>query len=173
MWLAACGAALLNPFRSIEATSNIAKRKTDLARLNTTPSISLPSPPSTQAGFPFGITTATMWSLGRAVALLSLSSVVLVAYATNTTVKTLLDSFTVPQVFENTNLVRNVNLDRSYPRETANIVIKNIGSKPASEYYYLFPSRLIGHVSGFEAKDRNGAKSRPFRVELAQYASPK
>lgn len=113
-----------------------------------------------------------MWSLGRAVALLTLSSVSLAA-ATNSTVKTLLDSFTVPQVFENTNLVRNVNLDRSYPRETANIVVKNVGSRPASEYYYLFPSNLIGHVSGFEVKDRKDPKAGPFHVELAQYASPK
>ena len=111
-----------------------------------------------------------MWSLG--VALISLS-VVSWASATNSTVKTLLDSFTVPQAFENSNLVRNVNLERSYPRETANIVVKNIGSKPASEYYYLFPSDLIGHVSGFEVKHRNDPKSGPFHVELAQYASPK
>jgi oligosaccharyltransferase complex subunit alpha (ribophorin I) len=114
-----------------------------------------------------------MWSLARAVALLSLSSVVSLAAATNTTAKTLLDSFTVPQAFENTNLVRNVNLERSYPRETANIVVKNVGSKPASEYYYLFPSDLISHVSGFEVRDRNDPKAGPFNVELAQYASPK
>jgi oligosaccharyltransferase complex subunit alpha (ribophorin I) len=110
-----------------------------------------------------------MWSLGR-VALLSLVSL---AAASTTSVKTLKDSFTVPQAFENTNLVRNVNLERSYPRETANIVVKNIGAGPASEYYYRFPSDLISHVSGFEVKDRNDPKSRPFRVELAQYTSPK
>ena len=79
----------------------------------------------------------------------------------------------IPQTFENTNLVRNINLDRSYPRETANIVVKNVGSKPASEYYYLFPSDLISHVSGFEVKDRKDPKAGPFDVELARYASPK
>jgi oligosaccharyltransferase complex subunit alpha (ribophorin I) len=120
-----------------------------------------------------------MWSISRlrpfgcAVALLSLSSVVSLASATNATVKTLLDSFTVPQVFENSNLVRNINLERSYPRETTNLVLKNIGSKPESKYYYLFPSDLIPHVSGLEVKDRNNAKAGQFRVELAQYASPK
>jgi oligosaccharyltransferase complex subunit alpha (ribophorin I) len=118
-----------------------------------------------------------MWTLSRlrlyAVALLSLSSTLSLASATNATAKTLLDSFAVPPVFENSNLVRNINLERSYPRETINLVVKNIGSKPESEYYYLFPSDLVPNVSGLEVRDKRDPKAGLFLVELAQYASPR
>lgn len=110
-----------------------------------------------------------------AVALLLVSSTLVAASssASNSTIKLLSASFAPPKVFENTNLVRNVNLDRSYPRETTNIVVKNIDSKPQSEYYYLFPTDQIHKVGGFEVKDKKNAASGTFKVELAQYTSPR
>lgn len=112
-----------------------------------------------------------------AVALLSISAYVVSASASlatsNTTVTVLSDTFTPPQVFVNENLVRNINLEKSYARETTNLVIKNIGQEDQSKYYYLFPSKDVAQVGGFEVKDKKNAASGAFRVELAQFESPK
>jgi oligosaccharyltransferase complex subunit alpha (ribophorin I) len=92
--------------------------------------------------------------------------------STNSSAAKLLSPFTPPNVFENTNLVRNVNLERSYSRETTNIVIKNIGREAESQYYYAFASDEITNVGGFEVKDKKNAKLGPFQVKLARYEQP-
>jgi hypothetical protein len=109
-----------------------------------------------------------------AVALLSLStSLVSASSTTNSSVKVLADTFTPSQVFENENLVRNINLEKSYARETTNLVIKNVGREAQSEYYYLFPSEDVANVGGLEVKDKKNATAGAFQVELAQYENPK
>ena len=45
--------------------------------------------------------------------------------------------FKPPQVFENTNLVRTINLEKGYVRETTNILITNTDKDPRSEYYVI------------------------------------
>jgi len=111
---------------------------------------------------------------GAIVASSLLSMTVLAAGETSdTAVKILPSSFTPPQVFENTNLVRNVNLEKLYPRETVNVVIKNVGKEPQSEYYYLFPSAQVGQVGGLEVRDKKHTGTGAFKVELAQYEEPK
>jgi oligosaccharyltransferase complex subunit alpha (ribophorin I) len=101
------------------------------------------------------------------------TTVVAASESSDATVKILPASFTPPQVFENSNLVRNVNLEKHYPRETVNVVIKNVGKEPQSEYYYLFPSAQVGHVGGLEVRDKKDASAGAFKVELAQYEEPK
>jgi oligosaccharyltransferase complex subunit alpha (ribophorin I) len=78
-------------------------------------------------------------------------------------------TFTPPQVFENVNLVRNINLEKSYPREMINVVIRNIDSKPHSEYYIPFESDLISRIGGLEVRDKKDANKPPFKVEVAEY----
>ncbi|KAH7119022.1 Ribophorin I [Dendryphion nanum] len=83
-------------------------------------------------------------------------------------------TFKPPQVFKNTNLVRTTNLDKAYPRETINVVIENIDSKPQSKYYLPFESSLISKVGGLEAKDKKAPEKGAFKVEVVGYdtASP-
>lgn len=75
-------------------------------------------------------------------------------------------TFKPPQVFKNVNLVRNTNLDKSYPRETINVIIENIDSKPQSEYYLPFETSLISRVGGLEVRDKKDAERGSFKVEV-------
>jgi oligosaccharyltransferase complex subunit alpha (ribophorin I) len=75
-------------------------------------------------------------------------------------------TFKPPQVFKNVNLVRNTNLDKSYPRETINVVIENIDSKPQSEYYLPFEASLLSRVGGLEVKDKKDAAKGFFKVDV-------
>lgn len=76
-------------------------------------------------------------------------------------------TFKPPQHFRNTNLVRNINLEKSYPRETINVVIENVDAKPQSEYYLPFEQDAISRIGGLEAKDKKDASKAPFHVEVA------
>ncbi|KAF2195445.1 Ribophorin I [Zopfia rhizophila CBS 207.26] len=78
-------------------------------------------------------------------------------------------TFKPPQVFKNTNLVRTTNLDKEYPRETINVIIENIDSKPQSEYYLPFESSLISSVGGLEVKDKKAPEKGNFKVEVVEY----
>lgn len=74
--------------------------------------------------------------------------------------------FKPPAVFENVNLVRNINLEKSYPRETINVVIKNIGNEPQSEYYLPFEADMMSRVGGLEVRDRKDTKSPSFKADI-------
>ena len=76
-------------------------------------------------------------------------------------------TFKPPQHWRNINLVRNVNLEKSYPRETVNVVIENIDHEPQSEYYLPFEQGTIAHVGGVEVKDKKEPEKDGFGVELA------
>ena len=75
-------------------------------------------------------------------------------------------TFQPPQHFRNTNLVRNINLEKSYPRETINVVVENIDKQPRSEYYLPFEQHVISRIGGLEAKDKKDATKAPFNVEI-------
>jgi hypothetical protein len=75
-------------------------------------------------------------------------------------------TFQPPQHFRNTNLVRNINLEKNYPRETINVVVENIDKKPQSEYYLPFEQHVISRIGGLEAKDKKDASKAPFNVEI-------
>lgn len=85
-------------------------------------------------------------------------------------------TFKPPQHFRNVNLVRNINLEKSYARETINVVIENISEEPQSEYYLPFEQGVIGRVGGVEvrdkkekdAKDSKDAERSVFGVEIAE-----
>ena len=79
--------------------------------------------------------------------------------------------FKPPQVWENSNLVRNTNLEKSYVRETINLVIKNTDKSSQSEYYFPFEHDVIGNVGGFEVRDKKDETKPPFEVTTAALAA--
>lgn len=64
-------------------------------------------------------------------------------------------TFKPPQVFRNANLVRTINLDKEYARETINVVVENTDKEPQQDYYLPFEQGHIARVGGFEVKDKN------------------
>lgn len=91
------------------------------------------------------------------------------AAATNLTTPTqiaLPADFKPPQVFKNTNLVRNTNLEKSYVRETINVVVENVDKQPQSDYYIPFPSEVFDRVGGFEVRDKKATEKGRFEVEV-------
>lgn len=79
--------------------------------------------------------------------------------------------FKPPQVFKNANLVRNTNLEKNYVRETINIVVENVDSKPQSEYYVPFEYDVIGKVGGFEVRDKKNPNQGRLDVSQAALAA--
>jgi oligosaccharyltransferase complex subunit alpha (ribophorin I) len=80
-------------------------------------------------------------------------------------------SFKPPQVFKNTNVMRNINLDKSYVKETVNLVVENVDKRPQSEYYVPFDGTTIGRVGGFTVRDKKDATKPAFRSEVVEYDS--
>lgn len=75
-------------------------------------------------------------------------------------------TFKPPQVFKNANLVRNINLDKVYPREVINVIVENVDSKPQSEYYLPFETSLLARIGGLEVRDKKDAEKGPFKVDV-------
>jgi oligosaccharyltransferase complex subunit alpha (ribophorin I) len=78
-------------------------------------------------------------------------------------------NFKPPQVFKNTNLVRNVNLDKSYARETINVVIENVDKSPQDTYYLPFESELLARVGAFEVRDKKDTSLPVFKSEVVGF----
>lgn len=79
------------------------------------------------------------------------------------------DTFKPPQVFKNVNLLRNINLEKGYVRETVNVVIENIDAKDQDTYYIPFRAEAIGNVGGLEVRDKKDPEKPVFRSEIAEY----
>jgi len=78
-------------------------------------------------------------------------------------------TFMPPQHFRNANLVRHINLEKGYPRETINVVIENIdGRFSHSEYFVPFEQGTIGRVGGFEVKDKKEPERTGFVAEVVE-----
>jgi oligosaccharyltransferase complex subunit alpha (ribophorin I) len=78
-------------------------------------------------------------------------------------------TFKPPQHFRNVNLVRNINLEKSYARETINVVIENVDKAPQSEYYLPFEQDTIGRVGGVEVRDKKTPEKGGFRAEVVEF----
>lgn len=89
----------------------------------------------------------------------------------NVSRQTLSSVFTPPQVWKNVNLVRTINLEKGYPRETINAVIENVGTTQQDEYYLPFGSGVVDKVGSIEARDKKDAAKPPFEAELVEYDS--
>ncbi|OOQ82105.1 oligosaccharyl transferase subunit [Penicillium brasilianum] len=79
--------------------------------------------------------------------------------------------FKPAQVFKNTNLVRNTNLEKGYVRETVNVVVENVDNQPQSDYYIPFPSDVFERVGGFEVRDKKATGKGRFEVDVTEAVS--
>lgn len=79
------------------------------------------------------------------------------------------DNFKPPQVFKNANLLRNINLEKGYVKETVNVVIENIDAKEQDTYYIPFKAEAIGNVGGLEVRDKKDPEKPAFRSEVVEY----
>lgn len=77
-------------------------------------------------------------------------------------------TFRPPQHFRNVNLVRNINLEKSYARETVNVVIENVDKESQSEYYLPFEHGTIGRIGGVQVRDKKNPEREGFRVEVTE-----
>ena len=78
-------------------------------------------------------------------------------------------NFKPPLVFKNTNVVRNINLEKGYVKETINVVIENVDAKSQDEYYIPFEAEVIGNVGGLEVRDKKDPSHPAFKSELIEY----
>ena len=81
------------------------------------------------------------------------------------------NNFKPPQVFKNVNLVRSVNLDKGYVKETVNVVIQNTDAKSQNQYYVPFKAEVIGKVGGFEVRDKKDPEKPAFKSDVVEYDS--
>ena len=79
-------------------------------------------------------------------------------------------TFQPPQVFQHANLVRTINLEKEYPRNTINVVVENVDKQPQQEYYIPFEQGVIARVGGLEVRDKNNPE-KLFDVEIVGYDS--
>ena len=79
------------------------------------------------------------------------------------------NNFKPPQVFKNVNLLRNINLEKGYVRETINVVIENVDAKEQDTYYIPFKAEAIGSVGGLEARDKKDLEKPAFQTEAVEY----
>jgi len=78
-------------------------------------------------------------------------------------------TFKPEEVWRNVNLLRNINLEKGYVRETINVVIENTHIRPQDKYYFPFQANTVSKVGGFEVKDKKHASKPPFPAELVEY----
>lgn len=112
--------------------------------------------------------------LATVAAVLSLGSTALCAEKSNltkplTSRQILPANFKPPQTFKNVNLVHIINLEKSYPKESINVVIENTASTAQDEYFIPFTSSQMETIGGFEVKDRKDPDSGLFEVEAVEF----
>ena len=78
-------------------------------------------------------------------------------------------NFKPPQVFKNVNLVRYINLEKGYVKETVNVVIQNTDAKPQDQYYIPFKAGIIGKVGGLEVRNKKDPEEPLFKSEVVEY----
>lgn len=102
-------------------------------------------------------------------AVLGLTSLAAAAVDVNTTHESrniLPSTFAPPKHFQNLNLVRNINLEKSYPRETLNVVVENIDKAAQKEYYIPFEQGTLGRIGGLEVRDKKEPEKAKFEVDV-------
>jgi oligosaccharyltransferase complex subunit alpha (ribophorin I) len=80
-------------------------------------------------------------------------------------------TFKPPQAFKNINLLRTVNLEKGYPRESINVVIENIDSSPQDEYFLPFDTTTLEKVGGLEVRDKKQEDLGPMDVKVIEFDS--
>lgn len=62
-----------------------------------------------------------------------------------------------------------INLEKSYPKESINVLIENTASSPQDEYYLPFTSRQMETIGALEVKDRKDPDGGLFEVDAVQF----
>lgn len=78
-------------------------------------------------------------------------------------------NFKPPQSFQNVNLLHTINLEKSYPKESINVVIENSASTAQDEYFIPFTSRQMETIGGLEVRDRKDPEAGLFDVEAVEF----
>lgn len=78
-------------------------------------------------------------------------------------------TFQPPQVFQHSNLVRTINLEKEYPRETINVVVENVDKKPQQDYYLPFEQGLIARVGGLEVREKSKPETAFAKPQIVGY----
>jgi oligosaccharyltransferase complex subunit alpha (ribophorin I) len=110
-----------------------------------------------------------MKPLALATALLSLAASAVASSSADAPRAILPPSFKPAQVFKNVNLVHIISLEKSYVKESINVLVENIASEPQDEYLLPFTASQISRVGGLEVKDRKDDNVGPFRVEEVKF----
>ncbi len=111
-----------------------------------------------------------MKPLAIATAVLSFATAAVCADKSNltkplTSQNVLPSTFKPAQVFKNVNLVHVINLEKSYPKESINVVIENIASAPQDEYFIPFTTEQMEKIGGLEVRDRKVPELGMFAAE--------
>ncbi|KAK4944753.1 dolichyl-diphosphooligosaccharide--protein glycosyltransferase subunit 1 [Elasticomyces elasticus] len=77
-------------------------------------------------------------------------------------------TFKPAQHFRNVNLVRNINLEKSYARETINVVVENVDAQPQAEYFLPFEQSALGRIGGLEVRDKKDPEKAGFLVDIVE-----
>lgn len=76
------------------------------------------------------------------------------------------ESFIPPQVFRQSNIVRNIQLEKVYARETISVTIENIEKADQYDYFLPFDTEVISRIGGFEAGDKDHLEKGLFQHEM-------
>ena len=115
-----------------------------------------------------------MWPLAIATAVLSFAATAINADAGNLT-KPLTSriilpaNFKPPQTFKNVNLVHTINLEKSFPSESVNVIIENIASTAQDEYFLPFTSRQMETIGGLEVRNKGDMDAAPYTLDAVEF----
>ena len=57
-------------------------------------------------------------------------------------------------------------MEKSYARETINVVIENVDKSPQSEYFLPFEKGTVGRIGGVEVRDKKQPEKGGFLAEV-------
>lgn len=90
--------------------------------------------------------------------------------APSSTSKAILPStFKPPAAFNNVNLVHIISLEKNYVKESINVLVENVGTRPHNHYFIPFTADQMSRVGGFEVKDRKNPNAGPFVVHAVEF----
>ncbi|KAI9833100.1 MAG: dolichyl-diphosphooligosaccharide--protein glycosyltransferase subunit 1 [Phylliscum demangeonii] len=78
-------------------------------------------------------------------------------------------TFTPPQVFQNVHLLRNINLEKGYVRETIHVIVENVATAPQDEYFLPFPATVIDRLGGLDVRDKKAPEKDALEAVLVEY----
>jgi len=78
----------------------------------------------------------------------------------------------IPQTFQHTNLLRTVDLTKSYVHDSTALILENIGNSPQTEYFWGIPIDLDSKLSYLEIKEKKSGSTQLFPVEKSTEDHP-